>query len=168
MEHCGMASQPPQLETLGWREWVGLPRLGVEWVKAKIDTGARSSSLHAFGLESFERDGIDWVRFSIHPWQRSASDTADVEAPVHDWRSVRSSSGDSEHRPVIRTDLRLGAAVYEIDLTLARRDQMGFRMLVGREALRGRCVVDPARSYLSAKPPRSVVTANRRRSEGAT
>lgn len=168
VEHCSMSAPPVSLDAIGWREWVALPGLDVEWIKAKVDTGARSSSLHAFGLTAFERDGTEWVRFSIHPWQRSAAGSIDAEVPVHEWRSVRSSSGESELRPVIRTPLRFGDAMHEIDLTLARRDQMGFRMLVGREAVRRRFVVDPARSYLSGKPPRSVVVANRRRPEGAT
>ena len=148
--------------TIGWREWVGLPALRTEWIKAKIDTGARSSSLHAFGVHPFTRDGVEWVRFEVHPWQRSADNSAEVEAEIIDWRSIRSSSGQSEERPVIRTDLRIGSGVHSIELTLARRDEMGFRMLIGREGMRRRFVVDPARSYLAGKPPREIVVANRR------
>ena len=151
------------LTTIGWREWVGLPALDTEWTKAKIDTGARSSSLHAFDVETIERDGRQLARFSVHPWQRSDRDAVTVEAEIVEWRSVRSSSGQSDKRPVIRTGLRIGDAVHDVDMTLARRDEMGFRMLVGREALRRRYLVDPGRSYLSGKPARAVVVANRRR-----
>ncbi|MFT7598921.1 MAG: hypothetical protein ACI8TP_001846 [Acidimicrobiales bacterium] len=149
---------------VGWREWVGLPDLNTAWVKAKIDTGARSSALHAFDLETFTRDGKDWARFSVHPWQRSDNNGHLVETPIFEWRSIRSSSGESEERPVLRTSLRIGESTHEVDLTLARRDEMGFRMLVGREALRGKFVVDPARSYLAGKPGREVIAANRKRS----
>lgn len=149
--------------TIGWREWVGLPGLHTPWIKAKIDTGARSSSLHAFELEAFERSGRDWVRFSVHPWQRSSTDAVVVEAEVIDWRSVKSSSGQRNRRPVIRTDLRIGDDIHMVEVTLARRDEMGFRLLVGREALRRRFLVDSGRSYLSGKPERNVVAANRRR-----
>jgi hypothetical protein len=148
---------------IGWREWVGLPGLQTPWIKAKIDTGARSSSLHAFDVEVFERSGRDWVRFAVHPWQRSDDDAVAVEAEVIDWRSIKSSSGQSDERPVIRTDLRIGEDTHMVEVTLARRDEMGFRMLVGREALRRRFLVDPGRSYLSGKPERKVVVANRRR-----
>ncbi len=148
---------------MGWREWVGLPDLGTAWIKAKIDTGARSSSLHAFDLSTFDHEGAEWVKFSIHPWQESASDVVSAEAPVLEWRAVRSSSGKSSERPVIRTSLRLGESIFEMDLTLTRRDEMGFRMLVGREAIRRRLVVDPARSYLAGKPDGHVLGANRRR-----
>lgn len=149
--------------TIGWREWVGLPGLHTPWIKAKIDTGARSSSLHAFDVVVFERSDRDWVRFAVHPWQRSDADAVTVEAEVIDWRSIKSSSGQSDERPVIRTDLRIGDNTHMVEVTLARRDEMGFRMLVGREALRRRFLVDPGRSYLSGKPDRSVVVANRRR-----
>lgn len=151
--------------TIGWREWVGLPALNTVWIKAKIDTGARSSSLHAFDIQPFSRKGVEWVRFTVHPWQRSGSNATEVEAKVIDWRSIRSSSGQSEERPVIRTDLRIGDDAHAIELTLARRDEMGFRMLVGREGIRRRFLVDPARSYLSGKPPREIVVINRKTDE---
>lgn len=145
-----------------------MPTLQTEWIKAKIDTGARSSSLHAFGIQSFTREGVELVRFSVHPWQRSESSSVDVEAEVIDWRSIRSSSGQSEDRPVILTDLRIGGDVHPIEVTLANRDEMGFRMLIGREGMRRRFVVDPARSYLAGKPPREIVVANRRREDTAS
>lgn len=138
---------------IGWREWVLLPELGVGPIKAKIDTGARTCALHAFAMQPFERDGRDWVRFEIHPHQRSARDATTVEAAVTEHRHVRSSSGTRELRPVIRTMVELGGKRFPIDLTLTRRDEMGFRMLVGRHATRGRFVVDPGRSYLGSERP---------------
>lgn len=147
---------------VGWREWVGLPDLGTEWIKCKVDTGARSSSLHAFNIELFDRDGVQWVRFEVHPWQRSAMDAVRAEAPLADLRSVKSSSGKSEERPVIRSRVVIGEHEHEIDLTLTLRDEMGFRMLLGREALRTRFIVDPGRSYLAGRPPADVREANRR------
>lgn len=146
---------------IGWREWVGLPDLGTSWIKAKVDTGARTSSLHAFDLELFEQLGHSWVRFTIHPWQNSARDASTVEVPVVDERGVRSSNGSVETRPVIRTTLRVGATEMSIDLGLTRRDAMGFRMLLGRGAIRSAFTVDAGRSYLTRTPPPSVVIINR-------
>ncbi|UNK72382.1 RimK/LysX family protein [Microbacterium sp. H1-D42] len=147
--------------TTGWREWVGLPDLGVEWIKAKIDTGARTSSLHAFDVVEFDRDGEDWVRFSVHPWQESAADAVVHEAPVHDRRAVRSSSGHAENRVVVVLRLRLVGADVDAEVTLTNRDEMGFRMLIGREALRRGYIVDPARSYLGGRAPRETRQRNR-------
>ena len=146
---------------IGWREWLALPDLGVENIKAKIDTGARSSSLHAFAIEPFRRDGADWVRFSVHPWQRSAEDAVDVECPVHDRRTIRSSTGHTQERFVILTELELLGTTVTTEVTLTRRDEMGFRMLVGREALRQGFLVDSGRSYLGGRPPRKVRPKNR-------
>lgn len=143
-----------QRRVVGWREWVRLPDLGDFAVKAKIDTGARSSSLHAFGVETFRRRGVLWVRFQIHPRQRSVAMTICTEARVLEHRTVRSSSGHMTQRPVIVTDVELFGQRWPIELTLANRDEMGFRMLLGREALRRRLIVDPGRSYLAGKPPK--------------
>ncbi|GAA3656674.1 ATP-dependent zinc protease family protein [Microbacterium marinilacus] len=154
---------PAEPSTLvGWREWVGLPGAGVDWLKAKVDTGAQTSSLHAFGLREFTRDGEPWVRFEVHPWQRSADDAVQVELPVHDRRRVRSSSGHAERRVVVLMDVRLLDRVIRAEVTLTRRDAMGFRMLVGRELLRNGFLVDAAGSYLGGKPPRAVRRANKR------
>jgi len=150
-------------QVAGWREWVGLPDLGVAHVKAKLDTGARSSALHAFDLEEITRDGADWVRFSVHPWQRAKSDAIEVEHPVHDRRLVRSSTGHEQERIVIRTAIALLGRSVTTEVTLARRDEMGFRMLVGREALRQGFVVDAARSYYGGRPARTVRLRNRGR-----
>lgn len=146
---------------MGWREWVALPELGVDRIKAKVDTGARSSALHAFRLREVVRDGQTRVRFDVHPKQRSAADAIPVEFPVHDRRSVRSSDGRVQTRYVIRTVLRIGDAEWPIDLTLSRRDDMGFRMLLGREAIRGRFIVDPARSHVAAPKKRKQKTKNK-------
>ncbi len=140
------------LTTVGWREWVRLPDLDVGWIKAKVDTGARSSSLHAYRLKTFQRKGSKWVRFAL----KSDRDTADdpmFEVPLLEMRSVKSSSGVSEVRPVIRTELSLGGTTRSIDLTLTNRDEMGFSMLLGREALRGGFEVDPGRSFVTGEPP---------------
>ncbi|WP_203336499.1 ATP-dependent zinc protease family protein [Nocardioides limicola] len=147
----------------GWREWVSLPALGVDWVKAKLDTGARTSAIHAFDLAEFERDGADWVRFSIHPWQRSAADAVEAELPIHDRRSVRSSSGHSQERYVVLMGVRLLGTEVTAEVTLSRRDEMGFRMLIGREALRQGFLVDPRRSYLGGRPDREIRRRNRGR-----
>jgi hypothetical protein len=132
---------------IGWREWISLPNLDVI-VKAKVDTGARSSALHAFHIEGFRRRGRSMVRFVIHPIQRDSTTTVLAEAPLIGEKMVRSSSGRAELRPVIETDLRIGDERWAIEVTLTRRDVMGFRMLLGRQAIRGRFAVDPARSYL--------------------
>ncbi len=133
---------------IGWREWVALPGLGVAAVKAKIDTGARSSSLHAWDVEVIDGGrGPARVRFVIHPVQRDLSLTVAAEADLIGVRDIRSSNGEVESRPVIRTVMRLAGRSWPIELTLTRRDQMGFRMLLGRRALRRRFVIDPGRSF---------------------
>jgi hypothetical protein len=149
-------SRRPETTTLGWREWIALPDWGIEHLKAKIDTGARTSSLHAFGLEWFDRGGNPWVRFEIHPLQRSVASSTVAEAAVIATRDVKSSSGDIEHRPVVHTTLVIAGRPVVAELTLTRRDEMGFRMLVGREALRNRFVVDPGVSYLGGRPDKSI------------
>jgi hypothetical protein len=147
-----MESREPKLRrAIGWREWVGLPEFGVESIKAKVDTGARTSSLHAFDLEEFRKGSTAMVRFKIHPEQRNAQREKTVEAKVKDWRGVRSSSGEVEHRPVILTQIEIFGDRWEVELTLTRRDAMGFRMLLGRQAIRGHLVVDPGRSYLNGR-----------------
>lgn len=142
------------LPVIGWREWVGLPDFGIEAIKAKVDTGARSSSLHAFNLREFDREGERWVRFIVHPVQRKIDVTVEVEARILEYRSVRSSSGKATKRPVIITQLKLLGITWPVELTLASRDKMGFRMLLGREAFRGRFLVDAGNSYFGGKPKR--------------
>lgn len=142
------------LPAIGWREWVGLPDLGIKIVKAKVDTGARSSSLHAYDIKEFERSGKPWVRFKVHPQQRKTEQVVQTEAEILEFRSVRSSSGKAARRPVILTNVVLLGMTWEVELTLANRDEMGFRMLLGREAIRGRFMVDSGSSYYSGKPAR--------------
>ncbi|QDV23976.1 ATP-dependent zinc protease family protein [Aureliella helgolandensis] len=145
--------QEPQL-TIGWREFVTLPELGIRNIKVKVDTGARSSSLHAYDIEPFQHEGREFIRFKVHPRQRSESKVVETEAPLLEYRHVRSSSGESAERPVILTQVRLFGRAWQIELTLANRDSMGFRMLLGREAIRGSCLVDSGRSYLAGIPKR--------------
>lgn len=145
---------------VGWREWVRLPEVGVDWIKAKVDTGAKTSSLHAFDLRTFDRDGHDWVRFAVHPWQATAEDEVVLECPVHDSRAVRSSSGHAEQRYVVLLPLLLGGRRVEAEVTLTDRDEMGFRMLIGREALVQGFLVDPSLSYVGRRPVRAVRRRN--------
>ncbi len=149
--------------TVGWREWVALPEWGVPAIKAKIDTGARTSALHAFDIETFERHGVALARFAIHPWQDSSSDVVVVEAPLLERRQVRSSSGTAKVRPVVLTEVALAGRTERVEVTLTRRDEMGFRMLIGRQALRRRFLVDPGRSYMGGKPDREILDRNRGR-----
>ena len=147
-----MKTKKKDLPIIGWREWVGLPDLGIDSIKVKVDSGARSSALHAFGVKIFDRDGATWVRFSVQPVQRSNKRIVEAEAPVLDFRSVKSSSGVAQKRPVIMTSVELLGDRWPVELTLASRDEMGFRMLLGREAFRGRFLVDGAKSYYGGKP----------------
>ena len=140
-----------------------MPAIGLLWVKAKVDTGARTSSLHAEDLVEFERDAREWVRFTVRPWQSTTKDSLQVECPVHDRRTVRSSSGHVSLRLVVLLDLALAGRIVPAEVTLSQREGMGFRMLVGREALRQGYVVDPSRSYAGGKPPKRVRRRNRGR-----
>lgn len=149
--------EPARLQTIGWREFVALPDLGIPSIKAKVDTGARSSSLHAFEMELFNKDGLDIVRFKIHPQQRCTTKVIEVETPVFDFRKVKSSSGEASVRPVIVTIVEMLGVAWPIELTLANRDEMGFRMLLGREAIRGRMLVDAGSSYFGGVPKRKKI-----------
>ena len=141
-----------QRPSIGWREWVGLPQLGIAAIKAKIDTGAASSSLHAFQLQRFERGGEPWVRFEIHPLQRSRDAAVWAEAPLAGEKLVRNPGGRQELRPFVDTEVAWNGHVWKIRLNLTSRDEMGFRMLLGREAVRRRFLVDPGRSFLGDSP----------------
>lgn len=149
-----MPNENVELATVGWREWVRLPDLGIRNIKAKVDTGARSSALHVSSLEAFEHDGEPWVRFGVQPIPRNMRDVTSVAAPVMEYRSVRSSNGTTETRPVIVTDVELLEVVWPVELTLTNRDAMRFRMLLGREAVRGRFLVDSGRSFYGGRPKR--------------
>ncbi len=135
---------------IGWREWISLPQLGVPGVKAKIDTGARSSCLHTHEYETFEHDGERWVRFHFHPLAGTTRVELPCEARVVRFQEVKDSGGHTENRPFIRTMARVGSIEWEIDLNLSNRELMKFRMLLGREALKP-FLVQPTESYLLGK-----------------
>lgn len=137
---------------IGWREWLALPALGIPAIKAKIDTGARTSALHTFGLETYSEGGREWVRFAMHPLQKRTDIELECVAPVVDRRVVRDSGGHAEERVVIATDLQLDSRCWPVEITLTSRDDMLFRMLLGREGIRqGQLLVDPAASYVYGK-----------------
>lgn len=138
---------------IGWREWVSLPGICSLPIKAKVDTGARTSSLHAFDLELVtSADGLTIAKFEIHPEQRSSRNSQLASVPVHSFREVRSSMGQRQRRPVIETMIAIGDRVFSAEITLTARDDMGFRMLLGRAAVRRRFLVDPGRSYQQGSP----------------
>ena len=132
--------------TLGWREWVELPELAIGPIKAKVDTGARTSALHAVDLELFERNGDQWVSFAFE--SADGALVAVNESPVIEFREVTNSGGQSESRPVIKTPLKLGAVFKLVELTLTQRENMAYRMLLGRTSLFSDFVVDPSESFL--------------------
>lgn len=141
--------------TVGWREWVRLPRLGVGRLKAKIDTGARTSALHATHIEALDRDGHPWVQFRVYDDHRNPAHFVVVTARLCDVRSVRNSGGIQDERPVIQTEILLGRLAFRAELTLVERTDMVFPMLLGRTALRTAGVqVDPARSFLMRRRSR--------------
>ncbi len=139
---------------IGWREWVQLPEIGVVETKAKVDTGADNSSLHAFNVRRFERDGVEYVRFEVHPKQRSRKPSIHCEAPLAMERKVKNPGGRTELRPVIRTKVVVAGIEIDALVNLTSRDEMGFRMLLGRRTVRSKFVVDPGRSYLGERPSR--------------
>lgn len=147
---------------IGWREWVALPDLGINHIKAKIDTGARTSALHAIDIRITGKGNRKTVNFRIHPLQRDTQRTVSCRARLLDYRWVRSSNGRRELRPVIRTALSILDQEWEIEVTLTSRDLMGFRMLLGREAVRRRCLIHPARSFLTGDGKRRWATVSRR------
>ncbi len=138
--------------TVGWREWVALPNLGINHIKVKVDSGARTSALHAFGIKSFKKHGRHYIRFKIHPLQRRSDVVVECVTQVEDIRWVTDSGGHRERRYVIKTLIQIGADSWPIEVTLTNRDTMHFRMLLGRTAMRKRVIVNPALSYLVTTP----------------
>lgn len=139
------------LMVVGWREWVSLPELRVNAIKAKVDTGARTSSLHAYFVEPFSDAEGEKVRFGIHPIQHNEKIAITCVAPIVDFRKVTDSGGHQEKRYVIETPVRIGEHEWNIEMTLTNRDTMLFRMLLGRTAMKNRIIVNPAKSYLTGK-----------------
>ncbi|MEL7542834.1 MAG: RimK/LysX family protein, partial [Pseudomonadota bacterium] len=137
--------RPRPLALIGWREWVVFPQFDEVAIKAKIDTGAKTSAVHAYNIVETEVDGASHVAFDLHPVQRKATPLVSCQAPVLDRRDIKNSGGQSERRYVIRASVVIGAHAFEIDMTLTRRDEMGFRMLLGRDAVKRRFLVNPAR-----------------------
>lgn len=137
----------PPLQIIGWREWVTLASFGHTPIKAKVDTGAKTSALHAYYVAPFEQAGKQWVRFGIHPLQDTAT-AVTCEAPVKDQRRVRDSGGHSELRYVIDTELEINGYRFPIEMTLTDRETMRFRMLLGRSALKHLYVVDSSKSFV--------------------
>lgn len=135
---------------LGWREWLSLPGINVPGIKAKVDTGARSSCLHTHDFTIFEKEGREYVRFHLHPIPGNSVELT-CEAPVLEFREVKDSGGHAEQRPFIRTLAKVGDIEWEIDLSLSNREGMKFRMLLGRQAVAGKFYVDPGSSYLIGK-----------------
>lgn len=137
---------------LGWREWVALPELAIPRLECKVDTGARTSALHAFYVQPFRRDGRKWVRFGLHPVAGAQSPEIHCEAPVSDRRTVTDSGGHRTRRYVITTLVVIGARSHLIEITLTSRDRMQFRMLLGRTALAHGYLVDPCAAHLAGEP----------------
>lgn len=160
----GMMPSRERLD-VGWREWLSLPELGLPAIKAKVDTGARTSALHAWRVEPYTRDGSPWVRFHMHPLQRDSELTVACDAPVHDRRMVSDSGGHREMRYVIQTPIKLADRCWDIEVTLTDRDTMLFRMLLGRQAIRGLRVI-PDVSFLT-QPSLSVADAIELYTEGS-
>ena len=137
---------------VGSEEWCAFPSLNIPAIKARVDSGAKTSSLHAFNIHSFTRHSQPWVSFEVHPIQKDRKTTVRCESPVIDRRYVKSSSGSKEKRYVISAPVQIGGDIWEIELTLTNRDSMGYRMLLGREAMSGRMLVDPASSFCLGEP----------------
>jgi ribosomal protein S6--L-glutamate ligase len=137
---------------LGSEEWCSFPELGIPTIKARVDSGAKTSALHAINIAPFKKEGHNWVKFDINPIQNNVKTIINCEAPLVDKRVVKSSSGFREERYVIQTNLEIGNTNWNIEMTLTNRDSMGFRMLLGREAMSGRVLVDPAQQYLLGQP----------------
>lgn len=141
---------------IGWREWVKMPDLHVENIKAKIDTGAKTSAIHAENIKFIKRKGRELVKFDIYPLQKNKRKKNTATAELFDMRQVRSSNGQMEKRPVIITDIELDGEKWPIEMTLTKRDVMGFRMLLGRQAFQGRYLIDVDKSFLAEKRQKKI------------
>ena len=139
---------------IGWREWVALPQLDISKIKAKVDTGARSSSLHAYDLRYYRRGQKEFVKFKVHPMQRNNKKVIQASAEVLEYRNIKSSNGSVQKRPVVVTPVEIAGERWLIEITLANRDEMGFRMLLGRESVRGKVFIDPGKSFLTSPKKR--------------
>jgi hypothetical protein len=140
-----------ELITIGWREWVALPELGIEEIKAKIDTGVRTSALHAMNLRSFRSKGAPWARFEIQPLQGKSSPFTQCEAPVRDHREILNADGEPELRIVVEIEIVIAKKHWPIEVTLTDRREKRFRLLLGRTAISGKALVDPRRSFVAGK-----------------
>ena len=138
-------------KVIGCEEWVRLPQLNVPAIKARIDSGAKTSTLHAYNIQTYEDNGKTFVRFDVHPVQHSRRVSIRCNAELVDRRIIKSSTGDREKRYVIRTPITLGNETWDIEVTLTNRDTMGYRMLIGREAMKGRFMVDPEQHFTLGK-----------------
>lgn len=147
-----LQNTPPSIQTLGWREWVALPELGIPAIKAKLDTGARTSALHAFRIEPFASNHIPRVRFWLHPLQKNRSIELVCEARLMDRRTVKDSGGHAEQRYIIESPVCIGDQQWNIEISLTDREDMMFRMLLGRTAMTdGHLTIDPATSYVTGR-----------------
>jgi hypothetical protein len=147
-----MSTETDEKISLGWREWVALPDLDISLIKAKVDTGARTSCLHTFRTEPYTENGERRVKFWVHPVQNDMQQVVECDAKVLDERDVSDSGGHKELRLVIETTLVVGDKRWPIEMTLTNRDSMRFRMLLGRTAMSGRAIVNPEASYLTGEP----------------
>jgi len=136
---------------IGWREWATLPDLGINRIKAKIDTGAKTSALHAFDMKTFTEHGVDRIWFALHPFQRRTDIVKECVADIHDQRWVSDSGGHREKRYVILSTIAMGDMEWPVEITLTNRDNMKFRMLLGRTAMKNRFMIDPSASYVLGK-----------------
>jgi hypothetical protein len=148
--------------TVGWREWVALPSLGIARIKAKLDTGARTSALHALRCDRYTERGAPYVRLHVQARQRESECVQVVETAIIDERTVTDSSGHRERRIVVASDVAIGIERWSIELTITNRDTLRFRMLLGRSAMQGHLIIDPNRSYVLGKPDKTRVKVARR------
>jgi hypothetical protein len=147
-----MSDKPTHLPMLGWREWVALPEFGIDQIKAKIDTGARSSALHAETIEAYMKGGEHWLMFTVAPKQKHSDMLIECHAHIKDRRVVSDSGGHKQRRFVIETQLLFGQQLIPAEITLTNRDSMRFRMLLGRTALNKHFIINSNASYLQGKP----------------